>query len=79
MLDLAPDANISALGVQDLSVLDAAGRLPPITGTRLEQIDGRVVVRVSVPQDQPAGTYFGSIVDRTNLEPRGTLRIIVRS
>jgi hypothetical protein len=75
-LDLAPDADIAALVVQDLTALDAGGK-PPITGAKLERVEKRVVVRMSVSPSQPPGTYLGMIIDPARTEQRGGLRVVV--
>lgn len=77
-LELPRDAVITELMVQDLSAFDGGGK-PPITGVKLEPgRDGRVVLRLAVLPDQPAGIYLGMILDRARAEQRGTLRVVVR-
>jgi hypothetical protein len=76
-LDLAPDADLEALAVQDLTALDAGGK-PPIAGVKLERDNQRAVVRMNIPSSQPPGTYLGMIVDQARAEQRGTLRVVVR-
>lgn len=39
----------------------------------------RLVLTVTVPRDQPAGTYTGVIVDSTSNEPGGTISVTVAS
>jgi hypothetical protein len=41
--------------------------------------DGKVFLRVRVPDDQPADTYLGVVCDRTTGEPLGTLSVEIRS
>ncbi len=85
-LDLEQD--LTALVVLDLiAVVDAAergaaskdGRPPPMHDVVLERTgDGGVVVRMTVPAKQPAGTYLGLIVDRARAEPRGDVRVRIQ-
>lgn len=86
-LDLEED--LAALDVLDLvAVVDPAERgaprknprSPPIQDVRIERTDdGAVVVRLTVPAEQPAGTYLGMIVDAARVEPRGDVRVRVKS
>jgi len=76
-LDLSPHADPGELLVQDLCAFDGGGK-PAITGAKLEPgRDGRLVLRLTVPPDQPPGTYLGMILDRAHAEQRGTLRVSV--
>jgi hypothetical protein len=40
--------------------------------------DGKVFLRIRVPDDQPADTYLGVVCDRTTGEPLGTLSVEIR-
>jgi hypothetical protein len=68
-----------ALGVQELHSLDRSK--PPLRDVSFHNgsPDGRQTLRVSVPDDQPPGTYSGAVIDSATNEPRGTLSIVVRS
>lgn len=76
-VDVKPAAASLALFAHDLRARDLS--LPRIAGIRVEA-DARenaVVVGIDVPDDQPAGTYSGIIVDdRSNL-PQGTITVRV--
>ncbi len=87
VLDLAQD--LTALAVLDLVALvdptltptersapSKAPRVRPIQDVLLERTaDGEVVVHITIPADQPVGTYLGMIVDQARAEPRGDLRV----
>lgn len=86
-LDLEQD--LAALAVLDLvAVSDAAERGAPGQARRPPAIqdvviertaEDDVVVRLTVPAEQPPGTYLGMIVDRTRAEPRGDVRVRVHA
>lgn len=83
VLDLEQD--VTALAVLDLVALVAPtergapskpSRVRPIQGVLIERsADGEVVVHITIPADQPVGTYLGMIVDPARAEPRGDLRV----
>jgi hypothetical protein len=68
-----------ALGIHELHALDRSK--PPLRDVSFHNgsADGRQTLRVSVPNDQPPGTYSGAVIDSSTNEPRGTLSIVVRS
>lgn len=82
-LDLEQD--VTALAVLDLvALVDPAKRgapskapsVRPIQDVLLERAaDGEVVVHMTIPADQPDGTYLGMIVDQARAEPRGDVRV----
>jgi len=79
-IDLSPDAEFSELIVQDLVAFEGGAGKPPITAVKLEPgRDGRLVLRLFVPPEQPPGTYLGMILDRAHAEQRGTLRLLIRT
>jgi hypothetical protein len=74
-VDLRPAA-ATTLAVHDLRAAEAGA--PRIAGVTVErQADERWLVRVVVPDGQPAGTYSGLIVDRETNLPKGTLAVRV--
>jgi hypothetical protein len=76
-VDLKPGSAKGALHVHDLRA--SSPRMPRISGVTVEgyALENRVVVRLKLPDDQPAGTYTGVIVeDETNL-PMGTVSVRV--
>src|SRR5262249_27434322 len=76
-IDLSHGAELGQLVVQDLAAFEGGGK-PAITGAKIEPgQDGRVILRLAVPADQPAGTYLGMILDRKRAEQRGTLRVSI--
>jgi hypothetical protein len=76
-LDLKPGSAALRLFAHDLRALDAG--LPRIAGVVLESFSGdnRVLVRVRVPDAQPAATYTGLILDEATHLPRGSLTVRV--
>jgi hypothetical protein len=76
-VDLKPGAAATPLRVFDLRAGDPA--LPRISGVTIEALpqDHRVVVRIELPDDQPAGVYAGVIVDLESNVPHGTLSVRV--
>lgn len=71
MLDLSAKAIEGHLHVPALYSLD--GQSPPLTRI---SFDG-LALRVEIPDEQPAGTYSGVVVDRRTNEPRGTLSVLL--
>lgn len=69
MLDLSASAIEGHLHVPALYSL--AGDSPPLTRIAFEGL----ALRVQIPDEQPAGTYSGVVVDRRTNEPRGTLSV----
>ena len=69
MLDLSASAIEGHLHVPALYSL--AGDSPPLTRIAFEGL----ALRVQIPDEQPAGTYSGVVVDQRTNEPRGTLSV----
>jgi hypothetical protein len=57
--------------VLPLYALDS--RSPPITKVVIEAREGRAVLRVDIPDDQPPGSYAGVVVDAATGVPGGTI------
>jgi hypothetical protein len=76
-VDLRPGAARCTLRVFDLRALDP--ELPRISGVTIEATpeDDRVLVRLELPEGQPAGVYTGVIVDHASHLPHGTLSVRV--
>jgi hypothetical protein len=71
VLDLRPHSEAMLLVCQELRALNAG--TPPLTDVGFERTDdGRLKLRVRVPDAQPPGTYIGAIIDSGTVEPRGT-------
>jgi hypothetical protein len=60
--------------VAGLYSLDADVSIPPGRVTFRREGDS-LVVHINVPDDLPAGTYNGAVIDRDTQEPIGTLRL----
>lgn len=69
MLDLAANAVGASLHAPALYSLDGAS--PPLTLIVFEGLS----LHVKIPDEQPAGTYSGVVVDRRTNEPKGTLSV----
>jgi hypothetical protein len=80
-VDLKPNSLTRKLSAQDLRAADPDA--PRIAGIELEPQpdDERLLVKIAVPEDQPAAVYCGMIVDQATHLPRGsiTLRIVASS
>ena len=76
-LDIDPGAEAMPLRVEPLAPMEAAGG-PPLAGVGIECSAGRIQVRVTVPDDQPAGTYRGAVTDAGG-NRRGELRVELRA
>jgi hypothetical protein len=74
-VDLAPPVGTSSLAIGGLQALEP--EKPPLKEIALvtEPGSNRTVVRIRVPESQPAGVYSGVIVDRESGEPRGTITL----
>jgi hypothetical protein len=62
----------------DVYPLMASDRtLPPITipPVEIDPEDGRALVRVVIPADQPCGVYHGVLLDRRTQRPGGTISV----
>jgi hypothetical protein len=75
-VDLRPGSSAGTLQVHDLRAPRGPGRLTGITATHVAS-ERRVVVTVTVPDDQPVGAYSGLIVDAETNLPRGTIAVRV--
>jgi hypothetical protein len=75
-LDLRHDGSAEHLKAQDLCPIDRAAG-PPLQTISFDEVNGRLRVRIAVPNDQPPGVYVGAIVDRKKDEVRGTLKVTV--
>ena len=76
-VDLAPNPGAGTLAINGLHALEA--EKPPLKDIAftIEAGSNRAVVRLRVPDGQPAGTYCGVIVDKDSGEPRGTITLRV--
>jgi len=76
-VDVAPDLADRALTVQDLRSADP--NVTPIGGVRLEAATETTPARlhVTIPPDQPAGTYIGVVVDDASGRFAGTVTVTV--
>jgi len=73
-LDLRPPVDCVRLSAQDLRAVEPGK--PPLTDVAFEPVsDGGLVLRIRVPDTQPAGIYTGALVDRDTGQPRGTLSV----
>ena len=71
-VDLEPGAEFAKLTADPLT--PKSGDAPALAAVRFECETGHVRVRVTVPDDQPGGTYSGHIHDATGAR-RGELRV----
>jgi hypothetical protein len=76
-VDLKPGSAAAALSAHDLRAGDP--QLPRISGVIVEgqAAQNRVTVRLRLPDDLPAGTYVGLIVDNETNLPMGMLSVRV--
>jgi hypothetical protein len=51
----------------------------PIKDVHVGHHDHHLRVRITVPDDQPAGVYVGMIVDRESGDPRGGIRLTLKA
>lgn len=74
-LELVPNSDTRSLVALALSSL--APEKPALTQVSFvrDKAEGRVKLRVQIPDKQPAGTYTGVVVDRGSGEARGTLSV----
>jgi hypothetical protein len=77
-VDLRGGASPSDLALGALTALDSAAA--PLGDVKLEpdEVDGHVVVRIRVPENQASGVYNGILLDRSTSRPRGTVSLVVR-
>jgi hypothetical protein len=74
-LDLR-SANGETLTVPPLRAADDGK--PPLTDIGFHTREGRPVLRIKIPNGQPADTYSGVVVDAGTHQPKGTLCVSVR-
>ena len=74
-VDLQPGADSQNLKADPL-VHTERRDAPPLVSIALESRAGQIRVRVTVPNDQPAGTYVGALHDVTGVK-RGELRVAI--
>jgi len=74
-VELRPNSEAKSLVALGLNAVDS--KKPALTEVSFvpDEIQGRVKVRVRIPESQPTGTYSGVIVSRESGETRGTLSI----
>jgi hypothetical protein len=74
-VDLGSSAIMTHLAIGGLQALEP--EKPPLKEISLsiDASSSRAVVRIHVPESQPAGVYSGVIADRESGEPRGTLTL----
>lgn len=74
-MELIPNCDTQSLVALALSSV-APGK-PALTKVSFvrDKAEGRVKLRVQIPDKQPAGTYAGVVVDRDSGEARGTLSV----
>jgi hypothetical protein len=78
-IDLAPQASVTNLATTGLHALEP-GR-SPLTDIMfmIDASANRPVVRIRVPDHQPAGVYNGVVVDKDSGDPRGTLTVRIEA
>jgi hypothetical protein len=69
-------ANGATLTVPPLRAADDGK--PPLTDIGFHIREGRPVLRIKIPNGQPADTYSGVVVDAGTHQPKGTLCVSVR-
>jgi hypothetical protein len=76
-VDLHPEAGVAPIVAHDLRARDP--ELPRIRGVTIgpSGTSDRVLVRIAVPDDQPAATYTGLVVDDATNLPRGSVSVRV--
>jgi hypothetical protein len=76
-VELKPGSSKASLAAHDLRARDP--QLPRLSGVLVEghASENRVAIRLSVPEDQPEGTYSGLIVDNESNLPMGMLSVSV--
>jgi hypothetical protein len=72
-VDIDPGAECMGLTANAL-VAAGADTAPPLAGVSIDWNAGEARVSITVPNDQPAGTYSGTIVDSTGVR-RGGVRV----
>lgn len=78
-IDLAPQASVTNLATTGLHALEP-GR-PPLADIKftIDASANRPVVRIRVPDHQPAGVYNGVVVDKDSGDPRGTITVRIEA
>lgn len=78
-IDLAPRASVTNLATTGLHAIEP-GR-PPLEDLAftIDASTNRPILRVRVPDHQPAGVYNGVIVDKDSGDPRGTLTVRIEA
>ncbi len=77
-LDIRPSPTLGVPYVDDLHAVPANGT-PPLTDVSLRLDQGATipVLKLKIPDKQPAGLYVGHLLDPKSHEERGTLRVRV--
>jgi hypothetical protein len=77
-LDVSDAGPAGQLGIHGLHGLEASN--PPLTDIEFVYEDdaSEPVLRIRVPDGQPADTYTGVVVDTSTNQPRGTLSVRIR-
>ena len=75
LLALEEQLRVPSAGIEDLRAIEPT--CPRIEGVGIEFREGRWVVRVNVPAEQPAGVYNGMVVDTETSLPRGAVTVRV--
>jgi hypothetical protein len=65
----------AGLIVQPLRAIDES--IPAIKNVEFREVDGRTVLRVSIPPNQPAASYMGVILDKRSNLPKGTVTVVI--
>jgi len=74
-VELRPNSEAKSLVSLGLNAVDSSK--PALSDISLvpDEVPGRIMLRLRIPESQPAGTYSGVIVNRESGEARGTLSI----
>jgi hypothetical protein len=72
-LDLRQKATNGRVTVQSLRAADA--HKPRLSDVAVEDSEGAMMLRIRVPESQPAGIYTGLIVDEGTSQPIGTVSL----
>ncbi|MCK6551032.1 hypothetical protein L6R52_34665, partial [Myxococcota bacterium] len=77
VVDLSPAAAGRPLSALPLAAIDGSAK-PALTGVKLTPGEnGHVDVSVTIPADQPAGTYAGVVLDPERGTAAGTLTVVL--
>jgi hypothetical protein len=77
-IDLDPRAYCIPLKASPLVHSTTPDTAPALVAVDLQYVDSRCRVSIAVPNDQPAGSYSGAILDTAGLQ-RGTLRVMLEA